>query len=309
MEDVDLVSRELEGRDHSYESVFLQDADPMGLPTPDLVSVLGRIREKLPTVTRVTTYGRASSVYLKSLDELRALREAGLTRIHRGLETGYGALLKYMKKGASARLEIDGGRRVKESGIELCDYVMPGLGGNLHLEGQPTWRRHAEETARVINLINPDFIRLRTLRVFPGTELSRKVKKGEFERLSDREIVEETGYFIEGLGGITSRVESDHLFNPLMELRGTLPGEKEGMLRTIDRYLGMSNLDQVAFRALGYMGIVDLTLENFEMMGGSGIAVEAFRMGDMREDVERHEGDGTLESFFTEFIQKLGGIW
>lgn len=256
-----------------FKSAFLQDADALNVPTANLIAILRRVRQRFPSIERLTTYGRASTIYTKSLDELRELRDAGLSRIHRGLESGYDALLKYMMKGANARIEIIGGQRVKEAGIELSDYVMPGLGGNLELDGKPTWMMHAEETAHVINEVNPDFIRLRTLNIVPGIPLYEKARTGEFSRLSDPAIVTEIRFFLQLLKDITSRIESDHALNVLMEVNGKLPDDKEKMITVIDHYLSMDPIDRLGFRlevllsAFGYQleGVPPfLTLREFD---------------------------------------------
>ncbi len=231
-----------------FKGAFLQDADPVQISTTDLVRILGRVKEAFPSIKAITTYGRSSTLKKKSAQELEELQHAGLTRIHCGLESGYDALLRYMKKGSSAKLLIEGGQKVKRAGLELCYYVMPGLGGDLELEGQATWQRHAEETARVINAVNPDYVRLRTLAVHPATPLQKRVNRGEFKRLTEPEIVEEIRYFIERLDRISSRIESDHTLNLLLELRGTMPDDKEEMLSAVDRYLGLPLIDKYGFR-------------------------------------------------------------
>jgi hypothetical protein len=108
---------------------FLQDADNLVMKTKDLVEVLEFLREKFPEITRVTTYSRSRTVVRKSLESLKQIREAGLDRIHIGLESGYDPLLKLVKKGVSARQHIEAGRKIIEAGMELSEYVMPGLGG------------------------------------------------------------------------------------------------------------------------------------------------------------------------------------
>lgn len=219
-----------------YESAFLQDADPIALPTADLIRIIQKIKEVFPTITRITSYGRAYSLARKSLPELKELRGAGFIRVYRGLESGYDALLRYMKKGTTKKILIESGIKVKQAGIELSDCVMPGLGGNLRLEGEETWQRHAEETARVINAVNPDFIRLRTLFVHKKTPLWEKVQRGEFKQASNQNVMREIRLFIEKLQGITGEIDGEFISNVLL-FRGKMPADKKRIISKIDKYL------------------------------------------------------------------------
>ena len=190
---------------------FLQDADNMIMKVRDLVEVLDFLRKKLPEITRITTYSRSRTVVRKSVESLKQIREAGLDRIHIGLETAYDPLLKLMKKGVKGVQQIEAGQKVVEAGMELSEYVMPGLGG------QEMWREHAVETAKALNQINPHFIRLRSLRVPKRVPLYEKLKDGSFTMQTDDMIAEEIKLFIETLDGITSMVTSDHIMNLLEE--------------------------------------------------------------------------------------------
>ena len=110
------------------ENVFLQDANNLAHRTKDLVEILTYLKKAFPTVQRITTYSRARTIARKSLEELQALHDAGLSRIHVGLESGYDPLLKLVQKGVTAKELIDAGQKVKQSGISLSEYIMPGLG-------------------------------------------------------------------------------------------------------------------------------------------------------------------------------------
>jgi len=152
------------------------------------VEILIYLKKTFPSVERITTYSRAKTVAFKKVEELRELHDAGLSRIHIGLESGYDPLLEFMQKGVTARDHIEAGRKVKESGISLSEYIMPGLGG------KTMWKQHAVETAKVLNQINPDFIRIRTLKALRIMPLYRKIESGELVLLSDDEIVAEKGF-------------------------------------------------------------------------------------------------------------------
>ena len=129
-----------------------------------------------------------------------------------------------------------------ESGISLSEYIIPGLGGD-------RWsRENALETARVINEINPDYIRLRSLQVRRGTDLYRMMKDGEFKPLSDEDVVREIKLFIENLEGIESMIVSDHILNLLEEVEGKLPEDKKELIAIIDGFFAMSEEDRVIYR-------------------------------------------------------------
>ena len=224
------------------KTVFLQDADSLVLKTDQLIEILNYLKKAFPSIERITTYARAKTVSKKTIEELQDLCRAGISRIHIGLETGYAPLLQYMKKGVTAQEHIEAGKKVKESGISLSEYVILGLGG------KEMWREHAVETARVLNQINPDFIRVRTLKVLKKMPLHEKVENGEFVLLNDDEIVMEERLFIENMDGITSTFASDHILNLLEEVKGKLPEEKNEMLMRIDRYLALSAEERINFR-------------------------------------------------------------
>jgi len=260
--------------------VFLQDANSLILKTVDLVEILNYLKEKLPSIQRITSYARAKTLAKKSLEEMKELHQAGLSRIHIGLETGYDPLLEYMKKGVTAREHIQAGRNVMESGISLSEYVMPGLGG------QRWWREHAVETAKVLNQIDPHFIRLRTLYVRKDMPLYEKVKTAEFTRPSDDEIVSEIRLFIETLDGIHSTVASDHVLNLLEEVQGKLPEEKEKMIGVIDHYLSLPAEERLHYRVgrrTGYYRSLD-DPEDLDLRRQVGRIIDQVRHLDGRED-------------------------
>ena len=223
------------------ENAFLQDANSLIMRTNDLTEVIRFLKETLPEITRITSYGRSKTAAKKTLEELVEIHEAGLSRLHIGLESGYDPLLQYMDKGVTAAEHITGGRKVVESGISLSEYVLLGLGG------REMWRKHAIETARVLNEISPDFIRIRTLSISPGLLMYADVESGDFTRTTDEEVIEEERLLIEHLECHSDYV-SDHIANLLQEVEGKLPEDKEKMLAVIDRFQALSPEERTNFR-------------------------------------------------------------
>ena len=56
------------------------------------------------------------------------MKKAGLSRIHIGMESGSDEVLSMIHKGVTSEDHIKAGLNIKQAGIELSDYVMPGLG-------------------------------------------------------------------------------------------------------------------------------------------------------------------------------------
>lgn len=228
-------------------TVFIQDANSLIMKTSDLVKALRYLKEKVPGIKRITSYARSSTVARKSLEELKEIKDAGLNRIHIGLESGSDKVLKMINKGVTAKKHVEAGQKIVEAGIMLSEYVMPGLGG------KDLSKDHAIETAKVLNEIDPHFIRLRTLQIVPKTPLFEDFKQGKFKPLSDDEVVKEIRLFIEHLEGIHSTMTSDHIINLLEEVEGQFPEDKPHMLRVIDSYLSLPPEDRILFR-LGRRG-------------------------------------------------------
>lgn len=223
-------------------SIFIQDANSLILKPSHLIEILKYLTAKFPWVERITSYARSHTIARIKDEDLATMRMAGLNRIHIGLESGSDAVLKQVRKGADKATHIKAGIKVKKAGIQLSEYVMPGLGGRAFSD------EHALETAEALNKINPDFIRLRTLAVPRNLPLYQELKAGRFEKCNDVEMVSEIRLFIENLDGITSTVKSDHVLNLFQDVEGALPGEKQHMLNILQSFLAMTPEQQMYYQ-------------------------------------------------------------
>lgn len=208
------------------QRLFLADGNTIAMKTKSLVKILLKANANFPDLKRVTVYGSARFLNLKSSDEFITLKNAGLTRIHLGLESGDEETLARMVKGASRAECIESGKKVVAAGIDLSVYYLLGLGGRERLY------EHASESASAINEISPSFVRIRTLSPGSGTPLGEDFKAGLFELPSPKEAMEELRILIQALSGPTLLL-SDHMANYL-NLTGELPRDKPEILATID---------------------------------------------------------------------------
>lgn len=232
LRDIDRLADDTEHRNHS--TAFLQDADALLAPSADLEAIMGRLKQRFPNLNRITAYARSNTLIQRTPEQLKTLRTAGLSRIHVGLETGSDEVLSLIQKGTTAATQREGCRRVREAGIELCCYVMPGLGGKRLSDV------HARDTGNLIAEIAPEHVRLRTCMILEGTPLADLYLAGRFEPLSEEETVREIRTFLSLIAGTQTELVSDHRINLLLELSGRLPLERDRLLGIIDRFFALS---------------------------------------------------------------------
>jgi radical SAM superfamily enzyme YgiQ (UPF0313 family) len=197
------------------QTAFLQDANSMIMRPAEFIDVLRHLRQTLNTLTRVTSYTRSKTLAQRKLEELKSIREAGLDRIHVGLETGDDEILMIVRKGVTSAEQIEGGKKAMAAGFQLSEYWMPDLGG------RERWRQHAENTARVLGEINPHYIRSRPFVPRQGTEIFADYEQGRLHISSPHERLAELQVMIENLN-VTSRVCFDHNMNSWTNRRGGL---------------------------------------------------------------------------------------
>jgi radical SAM superfamily enzyme YgiQ (UPF0313 family) len=235
--DIDAAKEFTGGR---VETVFIGDSDSLVVRTEEICRILDYLYHAFPSLIRVTSYARALTLKRKSIGSLKKIRAAGLTRLHIGLETGSAQLLVRTRKGAGPNTMIRGCAKAREAGFEVSLYVLVGIGG------EANWKEHASETAKVLNEINPDFIRVRTLTPQPGTPVFEWWEEGRFDMPSPKTILKEQRAVIEGLS-VTSTYLSNHVSN-YAPVDGNLPTDKARMLSVIDSALERLSED-AAFKA------------------------------------------------------------
>jgi radical SAM superfamily enzyme YgiQ (UPF0313 family) len=236
-------------RDRRFESCFLQDGDSFLMKTGELVELLTFLKKEFPGLERISSYGRAQTIVRKPDQEMRAICQAGLTKLYCGMESGSDRVLKKVNKGVTAAEISTAGRRAKAAGMSISEFVILGLGG------QELWKEHARETARVLSEIDPHFIRVLTIGVKPGSGLLRQMEAGEYTLQTEKNIIEEQRLLIENLNDITSHYANHHAVDLLMEARGQFPQDKPQILAIIDRYLSLPEEERIHFTFGKRLGI------------------------------------------------------
>lgn len=230
-------------------AIFLQDANSLIIKPEHLIAILQHLKKCFPWVERVTSYARSHTIARISDENLHLMAAAGLSRIHIGMESGSDKVLARIKKGVDKKNHITAGQKVKKAGMELSEYIMPGLGG------RDFSREHALESADALNQINPDFIRLRTLAIPDHVELFEEYQKGDFKKLSDFETAQELLIFLQALDGITSTIKSDHILNLFENLEGEFPQDKEKMVNIVKAFLDLDPTRRMLYQVGRRMGL------------------------------------------------------
>lgn len=229
-------------------AIFLQDANPLVMKPKDLLFIFGHIKDCFPQIETISTYTRSKTILQLPKGTLKQMHDLGLNRLHVGLESGANLVLNRMRKGVDRFGHIEAGKRIQQAGIELYEYVMPGLGGvDLSIE-------HALETAEILNVINPDVIKIRTLGLAPSTELAHWKLRGMFEKPGDAMIATELRLMLEALGNINSRINSDHILNLFETINGDVSRDKEKMIGIIDRFFELPPKDRILYQVGRRMG-------------------------------------------------------
>ncbi len=210
--------------------VFICDGDALIVPQKRLLKILMEIKKQLPWVTRVGLYANAKSLKIKTLDELKTLKDHGLGIAYMGLETGDDVTLKKINKGATTNDMIQMGRKARSAGIKLSITVLLGIAGKKRS------KIHAQETGRVLSAIDPEHIGALSLMLIPGTPLYQDYVSGEFTLLESAEMLEELKAMIAATNLSRSLFYANHASNYL-PIKARLPKEKEATIKLIDKAL------------------------------------------------------------------------
>ena len=207
--------------------------------------ILEYINENFPECERTTIYGRATAINKKTDEEMRELREAGLTMVYIGAESGSDKVLKAVNKGETRAELIEAVKKIERCGMQASVTFISGLAG------KDGWEDHAIETGTMISEMQPSYVGLLTLMVEPSVPMYDDIQSGKLQLLSPEEVMAETLLMLKHTNVEKKCVlRSNHASN-YVSLRGNLPDDKDKMMDLLRR--AMENHDMFKderFRAL-----------------------------------------------------------
>ncbi|MEN9378262.1 MAG: hypothetical protein RL710_3419 [Pseudomonadota bacterium] len=224
-ETLDAIKRCGEQYASQVQRVFLGDGDAMVLSTRRLMSILNAIQTHLPKVRRVSTYCLPRNLRKKTVQELQDMRDAGLSIAYVGAESGDDEVLQKVNKGETFESTRDALDKLGSAGINRSVMLLNGLGGRVFSS------QHAKNSARLVNLTQPEF--LATLVVsFPQGEDRFRQGFPQWEPLNQRELFGEMEQILQALELTRTVFRSDHASNWLV-LKGVLGTEKDRLLQQV----------------------------------------------------------------------------
>lgn len=224
--------------------VFFADGDALVRSTAEQIQLYRETYRLFPKIERISCYGSAKTVLLKSERELKQLKYEGLDMVYLGLESGDDEVLRKINKGTTSVQIIEAAKRLHHAGIQVSVTAILGIAGR---KGS---RRHAQLTGEVLSKMNPDYIGLLTLMLEPDTILYQQWEAGEFNLISPDEVLLETKCMLECIDSPGSIFRSNHASNYL-NLAGILNKDRDNMIAILDDALsGKVQLKEEYYREL-----------------------------------------------------------
>jgi radical SAM superfamily enzyme YgiQ (UPF0313 family) len=212
------------------DKVFVADGDPLGMSVERWTTILDAARDAFPRLRRVSCYATADNVRDKSTDELRTLREHGLSLLYIGPESGDDETLRRIVKGGSFAEHVEAAEKAHAAGMEISVITLLGAGG---VERSDI---HARETARLVTAMDPEYLASLTLTVIPGTPLARMEEKGRFEMPEVGTLLRELRTIVAESQPRNALFRTNHASN-YVPIAGRIPEDREALLATIDAAL------------------------------------------------------------------------
>ncbi len=217
-----------------WRRIFLADGDALVLKTSDLLEILKTIKQYYPNIERVSSYATAGDINRKSIEELKALRDAGLEMLYIGFESGDDEILRKINKGLTYKDYVSAMAKCKEVGFKTSITIIAGLGGVELME------QNAKSTAKIISETKPDYVSYLTMRIYKNTPLYLDYINGKFNMPNAEEILQEMKIFLENVDSEGTIFRSNHASNYVL-LAGTLNEDKKGLIEAIDKTLKKKN--------------------------------------------------------------------
>ncbi|MCR5202059.1 MAG: radical SAM protein [Lachnospiraceae bacterium] len=219
-------------------TIQLLSANPLVLTFDKLKPIFEMINKYLPKMEYIYLAGRVTDLNNKAVEELKILKELGMKEISLGVESGDDWTLDRIHKGYHAEDILEQCHKLEEAGIDYWMTFLNGVAGREHSH------EHAINSAKIFSQCKPMLVGTGGLTLFPGTPLLEEAQRGEFDPLSEKEMLIELKTFVENLtcdcAFITHHTVAANLTGPNFLSR------KEKIVAAIDRVIKNGDMDRMA---------------------------------------------------------------
>ncbi len=218
--------------------IFWTGADPFAMSYENLKLRALTVRDYLIKCQTMAMFASIRNIRDKETWQLKKLRAMGIHGLTIGTESGDDDTLLLAGKNYTAADILEQCRKLQEAGIEYYLVYMTGLAG------RGNGYRNAVNSARLFSQLNPYFISVSSLTLFPGTELYRMEQEGKFVPAGEKERLQELQVFIRNLQVRT------HLFantgSNYYPVTAYLPKEREAVIRELQYVIDTGSEEEMA---------------------------------------------------------------
>ena len=161
--------------------IFITGANPFALSYEKLKPYILTVRDYLIKCQSIAMFASIRDIKNKEVWQLRKLRAMGVNGLSIGVESGDDDTLVLANKGYTSQDILEQCRKLNEAGIEYYFVYMTGLAG------KGAGYRNAINSAKIFSQLNPYFISVDSLTLFPGTKLFDMEKDGKFIQSGEKE--------------------------------------------------------------------------------------------------------------------------
>lgn len=238
MEWIEEDLREIAQTDPDALTIQLLSANPLAPTYNKLAPIFEMIHKYLPKMEYIYLAGRVTDLRNKTVEELKKLKELGMREISLGVESGDDWTLDRIQKGYHAEDILEQCHKLEEAGIDYWMTFLNGVAGRSHS------REHALNSAKIFSQCRPMLVGTGGLTLFPGTPLLEEAQRGEFDPLTEKEMLEELKLFVENLNCdcsfITHHTVAANLTGPNFLSR------KEKIVAALDNTIRHGDMDRMA---------------------------------------------------------------
>ena len=239
MEWIEEDLKELAGCDPDARTIQLLSANPLALTFDKLEPILVMINKYLPKIEYIYAATRVTDIRNKTVEELKKMKELGVREISLGVESGDDWTLDRINKGYHAEDILEQCHKLEEAGIDFWMTFLNGVAGREHS------REHAINSAKIFNQCKPMLVGTGGLTLFPGTPLLEEAGRGEFDPLSEKEMLEELKLFVENLTCDCAFI-THHTISGVNLTGSNFLARKEKIVAALDREIKSGDLDRMA---------------------------------------------------------------